>query len=93
MRKITIEIDESQPINQVFLTNLYSLLEAFKVKNTLTQLPTQQLRIIGNYLSVTIESNFSKKYSESELILMASQIIKAYTLNNLKAEFEKLGLI
>ena len=93
MQKIIIQIDESQPINQVFLTNLYSLLEAFKVENTLTQSPRQQLRIVGNYMSVTIDSNFTKKYSQTELILMATQIIKAYSINNLREALEKLGLI
>jgi len=105
MQKIIIQIDESQPINQVFLTNLYSLLEAFKVENTdgsllnvprqytLTKSSTQQLRIIGNYISVTIDSNFTKKYTQAELILMATQIIKAYSINNLREELEKLGLI
>lgn len=49
----------------------------------------QYLPILGQYVLVEIKSNYSKTFSEAELILMASQMIKAHTEKKLSGELAK----
>lgn len=53
----------------------------------------QAFVIEGKYIKIVICSNYTKKFNEIELILLASQIIKAYSNKILKTSLEKLGVI
>jgi hypothetical protein len=50
----------------------------------------QTLEIKGQYVKVFIESQYTKQFSEAELILMTSQILKAYTDKTLKSTLKEL---
>jgi len=50
----------------------------------------QQLVIEGQYITIHINSNFSKKFNEAELLLMASQMLKAYSAKTLKHDIAKI---
>jgi len=51
---------------------------------------SQTLQIKGQYMTISIENRFSKKFSEAELLLMASQMLKAYSQTNLKQQLDKI---
>jgi hypothetical protein len=51
---------------------------------------TQTLEIKGKYLSVAIKSDYTKNFKEFELVYLATQILKAYSIGNLKDLLTKL---
>jgi hypothetical protein len=58
-----------------------------------TQQTNKPIIIEGNNVKVTIETTFTKPFSEAELILMASQMIKAYSNSQLQKNLEALFTI
>lgn len=62
--------------------------------NPLKSIPTQTLKIEGCLIEIQIKSFFKHtKFKEAELILMASQMLKAYSLTTLKESFNKLEVV
>jgi hypothetical protein len=52
----------------------------------------QNLEIKGQFITLKIESMFSKTFSEDELVLIAASMLKAYVNKGLKAQLAKFDV-